>query len=138
MSYVESVPGAPISSNGSLPRVYTVLGAVLRDARESAGLTQEKVASAARLTRTSLTNIEKGRQKVLLDTFVEIAGFLGQTGSQMLSEIETRMAQQPSSRFTLPSNIPSKAQAQIADIIGGQAEPFSHANSPQKIHSRKS
>lgn len=132
------MPGAPSSSNGSLPPVYGVLGAVLREAREGAGLTQEKVARAARLTRTSLTNIEKGRQKLLLDTFVDVAAFLGQSGSQMLSKIETRMAQQPSSRARVPANLPSKAQAQIASIIDGTAEPPPNAKSSQKIHPGKS
>lgn len=36
-------------------------------------MTQEALASAIKLTRSSITNIEAGRQRMLLETFIEIA-----------------------------------------------------------------
>ena len=53
--------------------LYKTVGARLREARRAAKLTQEELASRVSLTRTSVTNIEKGRQKVLLHTLVELA-----------------------------------------------------------------
>ena len=53
---------------------YKAVGQLVRAARDKAGLTQNALASRLGLTRTSVTNIEKGRQKVLLHTFCDLAG----------------------------------------------------------------
>src|SRR6202451_259930 len=51
---------------------YAVVGQRIAKAR-SGRLTQEALASKAALTRTSIINIEKGRQQILLHTLVDIA-----------------------------------------------------------------
>jgi transcriptional regulator with XRE-family HTH domain len=53
------------------------LGVRLRTLRERAGLTQTEVAEYISLGRTSLTNIEGGRQALSLRALVEIAAALG-------------------------------------------------------------
>ena len=68
---------------------YRQFGQLLRRARKGAGLSQEDLATAIGLTRTSVSNIEQGRQKVLLHTFdqllrvlnVQPAGLLPGTAS---------------------------------------------------------
>ncbi len=52
---------------------YAEVGRRVRVARERAGLTQDALAMCVTLSRTSVTNIEKGRQKVLLHTFCSLA-----------------------------------------------------------------
>ena len=52
---------------------YVAAGKVMRTAREKKGISQDQVGKAVGLSRTSINNIEKGRQKVLLDTFCKIA-----------------------------------------------------------------
>ncbi|MEO0395711.1 MAG: helix-turn-helix transcriptional regulator [Cyanobacteria bacterium P01_A01_bin.137] len=52
---------------------YVDLGQKVRAVREERKLTQEALASLLGITRTSVTNIEKGRQKMFLHTFLEIA-----------------------------------------------------------------
>lgn len=52
---------------------YAEVGKRVREARDKSGLTQEALATQVSLTRVSITNIEKGRQKILLHTFVDIA-----------------------------------------------------------------
>jgi transcriptional regulator with XRE-family HTH domain len=52
---------------------YVEAGKLMRAAREKKGISQEQVGKAVGLSRTSINNIEKGRQKVLLDTFCKIA-----------------------------------------------------------------
>ena len=42
---------------------YAEVGRRVRMAREAAGLTQDALADQVELSRTSVTNIEKGRQK---------------------------------------------------------------------------
>ncbi|MFN7141726.1 MAG: helix-turn-helix domain-containing protein [Limisphaerales bacterium] len=63
---------------------YREVGARIRVARESKGLTQEAVAASIGLSRTSLTNIEKGRQKLLLHTLAELASALAVPSSELL------------------------------------------------------
>ncbi len=52
---------------------YREVGRRIRRAREARGLTQAQLASGTSLTRTSITNIEKGRQKLLVHTLSDIA-----------------------------------------------------------------
>ena len=63
---------------------YRDFGAKLRLLRENRGLTQGGLATSVGLTRTSLTNIEKGRQKVLLHTVMEIAAALSVDARELL------------------------------------------------------
>jgi transcriptional regulator with XRE-family HTH domain len=56
---------------------YKAMGQRLRDARRTAKLTQEKLADAIGLSRTSITNIETGRQPLHCHVLVHIAEVLG-------------------------------------------------------------
>ena len=51
---------------------YPRFGQTLRKARKTSGLSQEDLAKAVGLNRTSVSNIEKGRQKILLQTFCDL------------------------------------------------------------------
>jgi len=65
---------------------YAALGRLIRDKRERAGMTQDALAASIGLTRTSVTNIEKGRQKLLLHTFCKIAIALGLPPAELLPD----------------------------------------------------
>lgn len=52
-------------------------GRILRDQRGRAGLSQEALSEAARLSRTSVVNIEAGRQGASLATMYRLADALG-------------------------------------------------------------
>ena len=52
---------------------YREVGRRVRRARKARLLTQQALASLVSLTRTSITNIEKGRQKILLHTLADLA-----------------------------------------------------------------
>ena len=52
---------------------YAEVGRRVRNARDKRGLTQEALATLVSLTRTSITNIEKGRQKLLAHTIMDLA-----------------------------------------------------------------
>jgi transcriptional regulator with XRE-family HTH domain len=56
--------------------LYLSFGRLVRKHREHAKLTQEALGSRIGLSRTSITNIEKGRQHVALHQLFEIAGAL--------------------------------------------------------------
>ena len=65
---------------------YSRFGHSLRRVRKAAGLSQEDLAGAIGLTRTSVSNIEKGRQKVLLHTFEKILRVLNVQPADLLHE----------------------------------------------------
>jgi len=65
---------------------YREVGHKIKVQREQFGLTQEALASQVSLTRTSITNIEKGRQKFLLHTLIDIATALGVAPASLLPE----------------------------------------------------
>jgi transcriptional regulator with XRE-family HTH domain len=65
---------------------YSLVGKSIREAREKRGLTQKALASLVSLTRTSITNIERGKQKLLLHTLVELAEALKLPPSKLLAD----------------------------------------------------
>lgn len=70
----------------ALSSFYEEVGQRIRDYRDESGLTQEALATQIALTRTSITNIEKGRQKILIHTLVDIANTLGKSPLDLLPE----------------------------------------------------
>lgn len=58
-------------------RFNSELGRKIRAARESQKITQEQLGNAVQLSRTSITNIELGRQRLLVDQLAGIASTLG-------------------------------------------------------------
>src|SRR5712691_10767271 len=67
-------------------RPYREVGRKIKEWREQCGLTQELLASQVFLTRASITNIEKGRQKLPLHTLINIAMALGTHPTSLLPE----------------------------------------------------
>lgn len=67
-------------------RYYAEVGRRIRDARDRSGMTQEALSSMVGLSRTSVTNIERGRQKLLLHTLRDIAAALGVAVAQLLPD----------------------------------------------------
>jgi transcriptional regulator with XRE-family HTH domain len=65
-------------------RLYSAVGLQIREIRIEKGITQEALARRVKLTRTSLTNIEKGRQKLLLHTLMDIASALDVPAAELL------------------------------------------------------
>jgi transcriptional regulator with XRE-family HTH domain len=65
---------------------YQQVGAKIRGQRKLRGLSQEALAEAVGMTRASMSNIEKGRQRLLLHTFHEIVFVLQTTAAALLPE----------------------------------------------------
>ncbi len=65
---------------------YKKIGENIRAKRKELGLSQEGLAQAIGLKRPSMSNIEKGRQNILLHTFCDIAETLNSTASALLPE----------------------------------------------------
>jgi transcriptional regulator with XRE-family HTH domain len=66
--------------------IYSQIGLNIRNARNIAGLTQEELADAVGLSRTSINNIEKARQKLLVHTLFDIAEACRTTPESLLAK----------------------------------------------------
>jgi transcriptional regulator with XRE-family HTH domain len=60
------------------------LGRRIREAREGVGVQQDQLARAVGLSRTSITNIERGRQGVQAFLLARIAEVLGRPAAELL------------------------------------------------------
>lgn len=78
---------SPISI--SQPEIYRLVGQKIRGERKRRKLTQEELATLVQLKRTSITNIEKGKQKLLLHTLIQIAAALNLAPHTLLSSFES-------------------------------------------------
>jgi transcriptional regulator with XRE-family HTH domain len=71
---------------------YREVGCRVRSARKRAGLTQQMLAARVALSRTSVTNIERGRHKMLLHSLWHIAEALGAEPSELIPELDANSA----------------------------------------------
>lgn len=66
--------------------LYKEFGLCLRERRKEAGLTQSQVAERVGLTRTSITNIERGKQHIMLHQLFLLASAVGSKPEEMLPD----------------------------------------------------
>jgi transcriptional regulator with XRE-family HTH domain len=78
----------PAQSNSARPptEIYALAGKRIREVRLATRpkLTQDQLGQKIGLSRTSITNIEKGRQKIFLHILAGIASVLGVPLNQLL------------------------------------------------------
>lgn len=70
----------------NLDGFYKKIGENIKAKRRERGLSQEGLAKAVGLKRPSMSNIEKGRQNILLHTFCDIVDTLGANANTLLPE----------------------------------------------------
>ena len=85
--------------------LYAEVGLLIKKVREDRGFTQNALASMVSLTRTSITNIEKGRQKILLHTLFDIAAALRVKPAELMPEYDWK------------PNKESYAKTPLADLL---------------------
>jgi transcriptional regulator with XRE-family HTH domain len=68
---------------------YKKVGENIRAKRRERGLSQEGLAKAIGLKRPSMSNIEKGRQNILLHTLCDIAETLDTNANALLPQLVT-------------------------------------------------
>lgn len=80
--------GASFRHDGAVDDLYARFGRQVRAARRVAGLTQQEVAERVGLTRTSVTNIERGIQHISLRQLYLLATAVGLHPAQLLPRPE--------------------------------------------------
>jgi transcriptional regulator with XRE-family HTH domain len=81
---LETVNAPPVDQT----LIYEHVGREIALQRTSIGLSQADLARAIGLTRSSISNIEKGRQKMLVHTLLEIAASLRVATSSLLPPLK--------------------------------------------------
>lgn len=71
---------------------YALIGRRLRTEREKRNLTQAYVAERLGLPRSGISNIEKGKQRLLLHTFLEYASAIDMSPVELLKELQVAPA----------------------------------------------
>ena len=71
--------------------VKKAFGAVLRDLREQAGISQEMLAHRARLTRNFIGMLERAERTPTIDTLFELAKVLGVAPHAFVQLVEERI-----------------------------------------------
>jgi transcriptional regulator with XRE-family HTH domain len=74
-----------MKAKGDLVRVRT--GAVLKEARCNAGLTQRELAARIGMSRNAIAQIERGSRRLVLGTFLEIANALNADVEALMRDI---------------------------------------------------
>lgn len=80
---------APVDMKRPIEPCYRMIGMRLEQIRTTLGVTQEEFSKRVGLTRTSIVNIEHGRQRILLHDVEKIAAALGITPKHLLRGIWT-------------------------------------------------
>jgi len=73
-----------------MEQIYREFGRILKAKRKEANLTQDEIASKVGLVRTSITNIEQGKQHVSLHMLFQLADAVGARPQDLLPD---RLAQ---------------------------------------------
>jgi transcriptional regulator with XRE-family HTH domain len=95
---------------------YKQVGENIRTKRKERGLSQEHLAKAVGLKRPSMSNIEKGRQNILLHTFCDIAETLGTTANSLLPEQLTQKVQRMPDLAALSSAVREFVEAGLRPV----------------------
>lgn len=97
--------------NGKL--LYQEVGSRIKHARGPRK--QQEIADAVGLSRTSITNIEQGRQKILLHTLFEIASALKVAPQELLPDLDQAVPVE--GPFTLPTGLESSMKRFVEEAV---------------------
>ena len=72
--------------------IQIAYGRVLREYREAAGLSQEKLAALAEMDRTYISLLERGRRNPSLTAIMTLSQFIGISATEQVELVEAMMA----------------------------------------------
>jgi len=116
--YIDILAARGIEQDMNHDWVYPKIGGVIRQRRKQLKLTQEKLAPLVALSRTSLANIESGRQKILLHQLFAFAEALALQPADLLPKMARTTAQNDEVEFS--TALSPHQRAQIARFIQGE------------------
>jgi transcriptional regulator with XRE-family HTH domain len=100
-------------------KFYAAVGSLIYAARKAKRITQERLAAAIGYSRTSVTNIESGRQAIPVDIFVKIADACNVEVSALLPRIENEDEVDRLEHVLATANIDGAAREWIRRTMSG-------------------
>jgi transcriptional regulator with XRE-family HTH domain len=97
--------------------LYADFGRLVREHRRRFGLTQTQLGERVGLSRTSITNIEQGRQKVLLHQVYLLAESLGATIESLLPHISSSELTLPDLEEKLPKDLTGPEREWVRRVV---------------------
>lgn len=97
--------------------LYEEIGGRIAIARRHTGLSQESLAAAIGVKRTSISNLEKGRQSVPLAQLYVIARTLGKSVLELLPDHEAVEAKLPQVDVTISGTTRPFSQQQLQKVL---------------------
>lgn len=101
--------------DSEVDRFYRELGSSIRRARLEAGLTQSDLGKAIGLTRTSVANVEAGRQHVQAHTLAFVCSTLNKPYEALIPAVG--QAPEGLTRTRLPHGLPAEHRALVERLI---------------------
>lgn len=101
-------------------QLYNIIGKLIRTRREQVEFTQEELARRVGLTRTSISNIESGKQKIQIHTLYAIAQALEIPAQTLLPTSETQQTKEIEQR--LPKELLPAEREWIKRVLTNEVE----------------
>lgn len=99
-------------------KIYKEIGKRIKLYRKQQGLTQGQLAAKINLSRTSLANLESGRQQILTHYLYEISEALNlKTPSALLVEPELLTPPQEPPALSLSKDLPDAQRLQVLHLM---------------------
>jgi len=102
----------------SISKLFQFVGTRIRALRNSKAMRQDFLATRVGLSRTSVTNIEKGRQKILLDQLYAFAQALEVEPTSLLPSMEELMNTGRGASTIQGSSMSEKELTWVKSVIG--------------------
>jgi transcriptional regulator with XRE-family HTH domain len=104
--------------------LYRHIGAAIRRQREARGMTQAQLAEAVELLRTSIVNLEAGRQRAPLHTLYPICAALGIEIADLLPSVHAVLSE---NQLILPIDgidtvVPTRTAAFVNELLADTQE----------------
>lgn len=120
----------------NLSQFYAALGSNIRRARSDRDITQQDLADELDLNRTSITNIEKGKQKILVHTLVDLMEVLKVGFTDLVPSVQKQQ------RITgvedlLVDGFTKQEEDFLRSVLGGKQSTVKN-NEPKKSHRKSS
>jgi len=100
--------------------LYLEFGKLVRQHRRRLGLTQDRLGERVALSRTSITNIEQGRQKVLLHQLFSLAQSLSVSPEALLPSAQVSPPN-PEIEPKLPRDLTGPQKAWVRRVVGSSS-----------------
>jgi transcriptional regulator with XRE-family HTH domain len=98
--------------------IYAALGELVREHREGQGMSQGALGKRIGLSRASIANIERGRQRIPLHHLYRMADALGVKAHTLLPNLDDLPSPNVERNINSTMQLNAREQAEVAKVLG--------------------